>query len=131
MAENRLGIGRIAFPQSIDVDTLLALEEFNRKVDDNLNFLLHPTVLTPTGNISIVETDSVVFPTTAVTLTLPQASTVPGKKLTIKNGSNSSVIIDGYETETIDGDTTCVLSQIYQSIMLVSTGSQWLIEARL
>ncbi|OGJ86794.1 MAG: hypothetical protein A2268_14075 [Candidatus Raymondbacteria bacterium RifOxyA12_full_50_37] len=67
----------------------------------------------------------------AFTITLPQASTVPGRVYTVKKIDNSyNVTIQGYGgTEYIDGATTLVLSSQWVSKMIVSNGTQWYVIA--
>jgi hypothetical protein len=125
MAENRLGIGRIAFPQSLDVETLLALEEFNRKTDDNINYLMKPNIITASTNYSASDLDYTILCSAALTVTLPQASTVRGKAIIIKRVGAGAVIVDGYSSETIDGSATVTLTTAYESVRVHSDGSNW------
>ena len=125
MAENRLGIGYIAFPQNIDTDTLLSLEEFARKVDDNVNYLLKPSIITASTNHTATDLDYTIVANGALTVTLPQASTVRGKILIIKSITAGTVTVDGYSSETIDGAATASISTIYDSIIVQSDGSNW------
>ena len=125
MAENMLGIGRIAFPQTIDTDTLLALEEFNRKTDDNINYLLKPNIITASTNYSASDLDYTILCSAALTVTLPQASTVRGKAIIIKRIGAGNVTIDGYSSETIDGAATVTLTTAYESVRVHSDGSNW------
>lgn len=67
----------------------------------------------------------------AITITLPAVASVPvGKRYVIKKTDNTNnVVIDGNLSETIDGATTKTLDSQYESVVIVSTGSAWLIEA--
>jgi hypothetical protein len=58
---------------------------------------------------------------------LPSASTVTsGYKYNIKNVSaTASLTVDPNSTETIDGATTYTLNVQYQSLTIVSDGSNW------
>lgn len=60
-------------------------------------------------------------------LNLPAASTVTERVYIIKkiDSSANTVTVDPNSTETIDGSTTVVLSQQYQTIWIVSNGSNW------
>lgn len=63
------------------------------------------------------------------TITLPAAATAgDGFKVSFKkiDSSANAVTIDGDGSETIDGATTYVLSTQYQSVTVVSDGSNWL-----
>ena len=62
----------------------------------------------------------------AVTLALPAVASHTGRVIKIKKiaGANN-VILDGNSTETIDGQTTQTITDIYQSLSIVSTGTEW------
>jgi hypothetical protein len=66
----------------------------------------------------------------SVTITLPQAATVPYREYVIKktDTSTNAVIIQGYNgTENIDGQSTVSTNIQYQSYTIVCDGSQWYI----
>lgn len=125
MAENRLGIGRISFPTTMDGDTLLAIEEFNRRVDDNINYLLRPNIISVSSDYTATDLNHTILCSALLTVTLPQASTVTGKILTIKRTGASNVTIDGYSSETIDGSATITLTTAYESVRIQSDGANW------
>ena len=83
------------------------------------------TISTTTG----IEEIFFITPTADINVNLPAASTAgDGYKYNIKNlASGFSLTIDPNSTETIDGSTTFVLSTQYQSITIVSDGSNWFI----
>ena len=68
-----------------------------------------------------------------ITITLPDSGLVAstkdemGKIFYIKkvDASANTVTVDGYSTQTIDGATTKVLTTQYDSISIVSDGSNW------
>jgi hypothetical protein len=60
-----------------------------------------------------------------VTITLPPAATAESIYHIKKLGTTASVIVDADGTETIDGALTATLNTQYESIMLVSDGSNW------
>lgn len=67
----------------------------------------------------------------AITLTLPLAGQFKGRTFVISklDGSANAVTIDGNGSETINGATTYVLNNQYDSVTIRSTGSEWLITA--
>jgi hypothetical protein len=83
--------------------------------------------ITATGPIDSATSLYVCSPTAAITLTLPALSSCSGALMSIKNLSEFSVTIDGSGSETIDGETTYVLSQKYQSITIYNNGTGWII----
>lgn len=64
-----------------------------------------------------------------ITITLPQASTVPGKWYWLKKTDNShnDVVIDGYQDETIEGEPSITLSLQYQYVVILTDGTEWFI----
>lgn len=65
--------------------------------------------------------------TGTVTITLPPATTVNDTIIVKKTGSGGTVTVDGDASETIDGALTFVISTQYQSITLISDGTNWLV----
>ena len=63
----------------------------------------------------------------AVTVTLKPAAEAKGKRLTIKkiDSSVNAVTVDGDGAETIDDSATAVISSQYDSICVMSDGTEW------
>jgi hypothetical protein len=84
-----------------------------------------------TGNTSASSTDyTLVFTgSSASALTLPDATTCTGRVYLIKNASTSGTIpvltVGTTSSQTIDGITTYLLNSSYQSVEVVSNGSNW------
>ncbi len=87
------------------------------------------TTSVTTTTYTALSTDSVLLCNNAsgVTVTLLAAATAgDGFKLIIKNlHATASVTVDGNGSETIDGGTTATLATQYESITIVSDGSNW------
>jgi len=64
----------------------------------------------------------------AFTISLPTASGIKGKAYLIKkvDSSTNAVTIDPYGTETIDGAATVTLASQYDSVIVVSDGTNWM-----
>ncbi len=64
---------------------------------------------------------------TGVTISLPAAADVSGHIYFIKktDSSGNDVTVDPNGSETIDGETTYVLEDQYDSIVIQSDGSNW------
>lgn len=68
---------------------------------------------------------------TAMTITLPQSSSsTSGKLIIVKNVNYGIVAIDAYGNETIDNDKTIYLSDIWESVVLINSGTGWYIAVR-
>ena len=64
--------------------------------------------------------------TASTTLNLPDATTCYGKAYYIyKNTGSHQLIIDPYESQTIDDGSTYVLGTHYECVQIVSDGTQW------
>lgn len=63
------------------------------------------------------------------TITLPSAASSTSRKYEIKKTDSTSnvVTVDANASETIDGSLTKLLESQYQSISIVSDGSNWFI----
>lgn len=63
----------------------------------------------------------------AFTVTLPVGLVEPGRSYHIKktDSSANAVTIDAAGSETIDGDLTVGISAQYESLLLISDGSNW------
>ena len=64
-----------------------------------------------------------------ITITLPLAANMEGKKLHFKriDDSGNAITLDANGSETIDGETTQSLSVQYSGITMISNGSGWYI----
>ena len=76
-----------------------------------------------------IEEVYILTPSADISVNLPSASSCgSGYKYQIKNmASANTLTIDPNSTETIDGSTTFVLNVQYQSITIVTDGSNWFI----
>ncbi len=94
-----------------------------------LQFGLNATVVTKTGNYTVLAADGTILMnnSSSATVTLPTAAGVSGKIYVIKKIDSSAalVTIDGDGTETIDGGLTAVLTAEGESISIISDNSNW------
>jgi len=59
---------------------------------------------------------------------LPPAAIVTGQMFTIvKTVAVNSVILDGFGSETINGAATRTLTSQWESVLVISDGTQWLV----
>ena len=81
-----------------------------------------------TANYTIRSTDYVIDCTTnTFTVTLPTAVGIQGKRYYVKNSGTGVITIACNGSETIDEETTRVLSVQYQCILVISNGINWII----
>ena len=97
----------------------------NRQVDGYLFPVTSVTAdYTVSANDSFIKVDATAAP---VTITLMLASSGKEKRLTIKkiDSSANAVTVDGNGSETIDGATTVSLPSQYNSVSIMSDGTEW------
>ena len=84
-------------------------------------------VRTITASGSVLTTDDIVIvnSSSAVTLTMPNASTV--KMYYIKNVGTGTVTINTVSSQTIDGDSNLIMEFQWSAVQLSATGTEWLI----
>jgi len=85
-----------------------------------------------TSNYKMGASDFAVLASGAIKITLPPASTASGMIVFIKNVSTSTVTVDPFksdaETDTIEGASSKKLKKQYDSLQLISNGSnEWLV----
>ena len=119
------------------------------KIPYNYNRQAFAEILKQIENLNNAQVDGYLFPTSsvsadytatvndafipvdassaAVTVTLKPAAEAKGKRLTIKkiDSSVNAVTVDGDGSETIDGATTAVINSQYDSICVMSDGTEW------
>lgn len=84
------------------------------------------------SSVTLDEDDDVILcdcSSNAITVNLPAASDYIGKVFYIKkiDVSVNSTTVDGDGSETIDGSTTISLTTQYESVTIVSNGTNWFI----
>ena len=97
------------------------------------------SVVSKTANYTAVETDDIILCNSsggAFTITLPAAATYNGKILTLKKTDSTfatanAITIDGNASETIDGALTTTLNTQYETLEIISDGSNWHVVQRL
>lgn len=89
--------------------------------------------VTASGTVTIAETDDLVYISANSgnrTVALPPVGTHPGKIVEIVRTDNDPTVyleIDGDSGETIDGALTRRLYMQYESVVLMSTGAEWIV----
>jgi hypothetical protein len=87
-------------------------------------------VATKTTNYSVTSTDSVLLcdaTSGALTVTLPTAAGITGRQYSFKRISSgaNTVTVAAQSGQTIDGAATRVLGTQYETVTVVSDGSNW------
>ena len=61
------------------------------------------------------------------TVTLPTAVGISGKQYCVKNSGTGVITVAADGAETIDGAATKILAAQYESVLVISTGANWII----
>ncbi len=93
----------------------------------DVNGSLATKVSTVTGSTTLDINYSVVLcnSSSAVTITLPSASSCSGRQYTVKNINTGAVTITPNGSQAIDGNSFFILSSQYNIISIVSDGTNW------
>ncbi|MEO7047890.1 MAG: hypothetical protein ABI091_21510, partial [Ferruginibacter sp.] len=88
------------------------------------------SIITTSSNYTALSTDYTIVCNSGFfsrTITLPTAVGITGRIYVIKRTGSTTVTIDAYSTQTIDGTTTKSLSTSYSQMTVQSDGSNWII----
>ena len=97
----------------------------------NTNFGRIKAITSTGGALTLDETNHIVNVTAnTFTINLPTAGIGAGREYVIKNSGTGLITVDADGAETIDGAATQTLNQ-YESITIVSDGTNWIIVNRL
>ena len=88
-----------------------------------ISTITEDTTLDYTYSIVLVDTTD-----NDITITLPPAESSNGVQYTIKKIANANnMILDGNDSETIDGNTTFNVSSYWISLTIACNGTEWYI----
>jgi len=97
----------------------------------NFDGMFHHKVLSVIADVTANDECVILADATAgsITVTLPDVESATDRTYYIKktDASGNAVTVDGNASETIDGATTNVLSAQFDSIQVVSNGTEWFI----
>lgn len=103
-----------------------------RRTGDRLTGAIEVPVITTTDSAYTVGNERITLcdaTSNAITVSLSTAATRKGRMHTIKkiDSSVNAITIDPHSSETIDGASTHTLSSQYDTVTLVSDGTEWFI----
>jgi hypothetical protein len=97
----------------------------NSTLDIQGSLAAKTTISTSTSNTLGSEFVFIYTGGSAATVTLPNAASITGRMYTIKNSGSSTLTVNTTSSEQIDGATTYVMASQYQTISVVSNGTNW------
>jgi hypothetical protein len=124
----KLGTGSTSIPTAYTATTLRSALSINPATGqiyatpDVLTYVTGTDPITLTVATEIFNASSGTF-----TVTLPTAASIAGKKITVKNSGTGDVTVDADGSETIDGSANFLLDTQYDSVTVVSDGTNWFI----
>lgn len=84
------------------------------------------TVLTQSSNYTATESDETIVGTATLTLSLPAASTLAGKKFHLATTGSGIMTVDPSGSETICGVSTILVRGSKDALVIQSTGTEWI-----
>lgn len=126
LEDKRLAAWLFELRQNVDENS----DTVNRSLGALKTSVTEPTTLITASSYNITDEDAIILADATaapITLTLPPAADVLYQVFAIKrlNSGANSVTIDGLGSETIDGALTKVLSSQYDTLNIVSDGTEW------
>lgn len=85
-------------------------------------------IATKTSTYPITLADSTILANGTFTVTLPTAASIAGRTFTIKNIGTGVVTVATTSSQTIDGSLTQIINAQYNSMTVISNGSNWFIK---
>ena len=103
----------------------LTLESVFRKIDETLNFVSRLPSRTVTATYTILDNDAIVLGNGTFAVTLPFAKPSTNRSLVIKNIGSGTVTVTAQSGEFIDGDATYPMAAQYDTVQIISDGTDW------
>jgi hypothetical protein len=103
----------------------LVLESVFRKIDENLNFVSRLPSKTVTGAYTVLDNDAIVLANGTFAVTLPFASPSKNRSLVVKNIGTGTITVTAQSGEKIDGDATYPMTAKYDTVQIISDGTDW------
>jgi|WetSurSiteA1Bulk_404760.scaffolds.fasta_scaffold00002_74 hypothetical protein len=85
-------------------------------------------ISTKTTTYQITTSDSTILANGTFDVTLPTAAGIPGRVFTIKNIGTGMITVKTTGGQNIDGESDMVISARYNSLSVISDGSNWFIK---
>lgn len=85
----------------------------------------HANVTVTSTPLTLDSTHSIVVVSNGSAITLPDATTCLGRKYNVIRSGTSNVAIGTTAAQTISGDTSLTLTNQWDSVVMVSDGSNW------
>jgi archaellum component FlaG (FlaF/FlaG flagellin family) len=128
MAEKK-GVGASFVPpvpnDKYQRELTLVLESVFRKIDENLNFVSRLPSKTVTATYTILDNDAIVLANGTFAVTLPLAKPSTNRSLVIKNTGSGTITVTAQSGEFIDGDATYPMAAKYDTVQIISDGTDW------
>ena len=106
-------------------ELILALKSVFDKINENLSYVSRLPAKTVTAEYDIQDNDSIILANGNFDVNLPLAKPSLNRSLTIKNIGSSAVTVVAQSGENIDGNNDYELTSQYDTIQIVSDGTDW------
>lgn len=106
-------------------DLTMALESIMNKIDEGLTYTTRPPTRTVTAVYTVVDNDSIVLASGTFAVTLPSVKPSKDRLITIKNTGSGTITVTAQSGENIDGSNTYAMASQYDTVQLISDGTDW------
>ena len=118
-------VGILLFVFSVNAQVGINTTSPNSTLDVNGSFGSKVTVVNADLNLQIQHSVVICNSTTAIEISLPEASSCAGRIYVIKNITTNMVTLKTQNGQTIDGSTSFLIQNINAVIQTISNGNNW------
>ena len=106
-------------------DLTMALENVMNKIDESLTFNSRPPTRSVTSTYSVVDNDAIILASGTFAVTLPAVKPSKDRSIVIKNTGVGTVTVTAQSGENIDGSNTYPMTTQYDTVQVISDGTDW------
>lgn len=112
-------IGNSSVNTTVNSTSFSGLSALNEPLFANIRYV--------SSNDNINNTDNVIIASNTITLSLPNATGINGRKYVVKNVGNGVITVVGSSGQLIDGYPNLIITGAYSALTLLSNNSGWYI----
>lgn len=128
MAERKSVGSAIVFPTPTDKYTrelTMVLKSMSDKFEERINFSTRPPSKSVTAAYTITDNDYIVLADGTFAVTLPYAKPSINRSLVVKNIGSGTITVTAQSGENIDGSNTYPMAAQYDTVQIISDGTDW------
>jgi len=128
MADKKSIGAAFIFPTPTDKYTrelTMALKSMADKFEERINFSTRPPYKSVTSAYSVTDNDSIVLADGTFAVTLPSVKPSENRCITVKNTGTGTITVTAQSGENIDGSNTYAMASQYDTVQIISDGTNW------